>query len=111
MLLKVVLDGQVHPLTVPDELLTEAADLFAKMDADMDKGWQMSRTWVDDMGPEQRCQVVADKLLTAMENENPKMGALMAAYILSKFPGLDAVDIDTSGDMTETRLLMAGESY
>ena len=41
------------------------------MDQDMDAGWQMSRDWVDNPSREQRCQIVADKLLTALGKRKP----------------------------------------
>ena len=83
-------------------MLTEARDFFAKMDADMDSGWQMSRTWVDNPNDLQRCQIAADKILTAMHTDNEKMATLMAAYILNKIPKAASVDVDSEGDMTQT---------
>lgn len=111
MLLNIILDDQVHSLNVPEEMVQGAEDLFNKMDKDMNQGWQMSRTWVESLNREQRCQVVADKLLTAMENDQQPLGLMMAAYLLNRKPGIEAVDVDTAGDMTETRLLMAGDAY
>lgn len=111
MLLKVILDDQVHSLNIPEEMVQGAEELFSKMDADMDQGWQMSRDWVESLDSDQRCRVVADKLLTALENNNQPIGTMMAAYILNRKPGIEGVDVDTTGDMTETRLLMPGDSY
>ena len=70
MLLNVLVRGSSVSVDVPDMMLTEAQELFKKMDKDMDKGWQMSQNWVDKLNSEQRCQVVGDKILTAIENEN-----------------------------------------
>ncbi len=109
MILKVVLDGQPYPIDVPEEMLEQAGDFFDKLNADMDRGWQMSRSWVDDLDAIQRCQVVADRLLTAMENDNPQMGMLMAAYILKHAPGVTAIDIDTNGDVNDTQLMFGAE--
>lgn len=106
MILNVIVEDQTYPIRVPDEMLVEAKDYFQKMDADMDKGWQMSRKWVDRPDDEQRCQIAADKILTAIETENEKLAALMAAYILHRMPGIEGVDVDISGDMTETELIM-----
>lgn len=110
MILKVIVDEQTIPITVPDEMLIEAEDFFRKMDKDMDKGWQMSRTWVDRPNLEQRCQISADKLLTAIENDNRKLATLMAAYILQRMPDIEVVDIDIGGDMTATELLKKAAS-
>ena len=102
MILKVIVDERTIPIEVPDYMLAEAGDFFAKMDADMDSGWQMSRTWVDKPNDLQRCQIAADKILTAMHTENEKMATLMAAYILNKMPNASTVDVDSEGDMTQT---------
>ena len=102
MILKIRIDDQLHSLDVPDHILTEATDFFAKMDADMDKGWQMSQQWVDELNSEQRCQVAANKILVALDQENARMMVMMAAYILYKLPNLQLLDISTNGDMQET---------
>ena len=105
MILNVVADGQTFSLDVPDNLLAEAQAFFNKMDADMDKGWQVGRDWVDAPTVDQRCQVVADRLLTAMENKNQQMAMLMAAYILSKAPNIETIYVDTSGEISETHFM------
>jgi hypothetical protein len=72
------------------------------MDRDMDAGWQMGREWVDDLSVEQRCQVVANKLLTALETENDTLGRMMAAYILARMPHVESIEIDTAGEIQNT---------
>jgi hypothetical protein len=72
----------------------------------MDKGWQMSRDWVDKPDQLQRCQIIGDKLLTAMHNDNKQMMALLSAYILARVPGVSAIRIDTNGEMLETELVI-----
>ena len=86
MHLKLIIDDQEYTLDVPGTLVEQAEDFFAKMDLDMNRGWQMGREWVDDLDKLQRCQVVADKLLTAMETENHDLGRLMGGYIMSRAP-------------------------
>ncbi len=105
MILKVTIDEKTFPLQVEDEMVRTAQDAFRKMDADMDKGWQMSRIWVDWPNDLQRCQIVADKMLTAIQQEKAATVGLMAAYIVHRVPGIQAVDIDTSGDMTLTEIV------
>ena len=107
MILNVVVQEQVYPVKVPDELVEEAGDFFARLDADMDRGWQMSRDWVDNPTLEQRCQIVGDKMLTAMDHDNKKLMLLLCAYILARVPGVTGIRIDTNGEMMETELLMA----
>jgi len=110
LILNVVVDGQMFALEVPQQIVQNATEVFDKMDADMDKGWQMSRDWVEKPDAEQRCQIAADKLLTAIETDNEKLLMLMAAYILHTLPGVKSVNIDVTGDMNETDLIMEHES-
>jgi hypothetical protein len=106
MILKVVVDDQVYPITVPGEIVSEAGDFFNRMDRDMDKGWQMSREWVDNPNQEQRCQIVGDRMLTAMHNNNEKLMVLLSAYVLARVPGATGLRIDTNGEMLETELVV-----
>lgn len=110
MKLNIIVDGRSNAFDVPDDLLVDAGDFFEKMDADMDKGWQMSRDWVENPNKEQRCQIAADRMLTAIETENEKMLMLMAAYILRTLPGVKSINIDITGDMNETDIIMEHES-
>lgn len=102
MILKVLIDDQAFDLNVSEAMLAEGEDFFAKLDRDMDRGWQMSRDWVEKPDQLQRCQIVADRLLTALEAEKKPVAGLMAAYIISRMPQIESVRIDTSGDMSET---------
>lgn len=106
MILKISFDDQTFEIDVPEDLLKEAVDFYAKMDADMDRGWQMSRTWVEKPDVYQRCQIVADKILGAFHTENKKLLLLMAGYILTRMPNTSEVAIDTSGDMTLTEIVL-----
>ena len=110
MKLNIIVDGRTSAFEVPDSLLTEAEAFFDKLDVDMNKGWQMSRDWVEMPNPEQRCQIAADKILTAIDTDNEKMLMLMAAYILRTMPGVKTVNIDNTGDMNETEMIMEHES-
>jgi hypothetical protein len=107
MRFKVVIGEQVYAVEVPEELLREAAEFHARLDRDMDRGWQMSRQFVERPDPMQRCQIVADKLLTSIMQENQATAMLMAGYIALRMPGAVGVDIDTSGEMQNTQVLYA----
>ncbi|MFV2004652.1 MAG: hypothetical protein ACC650_05560 [Gammaproteobacteria bacterium] len=110
MKLNIIVDGRANAFEVPDSMLVEAKDYFDKLDEDMRKGWQMSRDWVESPTAEQRCQIVGDKILTAIEMDNEKLLMLMAAYILHTMPGVKTINIDITGDMNETELIMEHES-
>ena len=104
MILNVTINENTWPVRIPEGMTEQAASLFARMDADMDRGWQMSRVWVDDPDTLQRCQIVADRLLTAMENHKQEYATMMAAYIAARIPDVREIIIDASGDMTQTRI-------
>ena len=55
MVLNVIVGEQPTQIDVPEFLLSDAIELFNNMDIDMDKGWQMSRIWVDELTDIQRC--------------------------------------------------------
>ena len=102
MILNIRIEEQSFNVDVPDVLLQEAGDFFQSIDRDMDQGWQMSRSWVDKPSLEQRCQIVADRILSAFEHENKKSLMMLCGYILSKMPQIKAIDISTNGEMQET---------
>lgn len=106
MILKVYVDHQCYPVNVAPDVLSEARPFFDRMDRDMDRGWQMSRDFVEKPNVLQRCQIAADRLLTALVNENPNMTLLMAGYILARMPGVTAVHVDTEGEIQNTELVM-----
>jgi len=106
MLLKLIIDDQMLTLNVPDVIVQGAEDFYARMDRDMDGGWQMGREWVGLPGAEQRCQIVANKLVTAIENENEQLGRLMAGYILARMPQIETVEVDTAGEIQDIRFTL-----
>jgi len=106
MILKVTLADQLLELNVPDELIRQAQDFFAKMDADMDQGWQVNREWFDQPDQMLRGQIVADKLLTALENEDHNLGRLMAGYLCDRFPDIDNLELSEEGEIRDHVLNM-----
>lgn len=101
MRFNVTVDDQTYPFEVPEYLVEEGEEFFAKLDSDMDKGYQMSRTWIERPDRLQRCQIVADRILDAIHRENQKLAIMMAAYILARMPGVTGVRLSSEGDMLE----------
>ena len=99
MNITVEFDDKSYVLDVPEALALEAPEFFAKMDQDMNCGWQMSRWWVPDPDQNQRCQIVADKLLTAMQKNNEEFALRMCAYILNSKPDTRRIRINTEGEI------------
>lgn len=105
MRFKVIIGDQIYAIEVSEEILREAGDFHAGLDRDMDRGWQMSREFVARPDRLQRCQIVADKLLTGIVQGNESLAMLMAGYIALRMPGATGVDIDATGEMQNTELL------
>lgn len=105
MRFKVIVGEQVYAVEVPEDLLREAGEFHARLDRDMDRGWQMSREFVAQPDRLQRCQIVADKLLTGIMQGNESTAMLMAGYIAMRMPGAVGVAIDDSGEMQNTEFL------
>lgn len=99
MMLKVIIEEQSFSLPLDDGFIDKAAAFFDKMDQDMDKGWQMGRDWIERPDPMQKLVIVADKLLTAIENEEQQTGMLMAGYIKSRAPKVTSIEMDVTGEM------------
>lgn len=107
MRFKVVVGEQVYAVDVPDDLLQQADEFHAKLDRDMDRGWQMSRVFVANPDRLQRCQIVAEKLLTSLNNGNEASAMLMAGYIAVRMPGAIGVDVDDAGEIQNTEVLFS----
>lgn len=106
MILKVVIDDQLLELNVPEAFLDQAQDFFARMDADMDQGWQVNREWIENPDRLLRAQIAANKLLTALENEDDRLGRLMAGYILSRVPEVDHLELNPAGETRDHRIVV-----
>ena len=105
--LSIEIGEQNFQIEVPDDLSGEAADFFDKMDRDMNCGWQMSRWWVPDPDRTQRCQIVADKLLTAIQKDDTEFAMLMCAYILNEKPDTRRIVINPDGEIQGNEFLDA----
>ena len=89
---------------MPEAFVEQAQDFFARMDADMDQGWQVNREWVEQPDRLLRAQIAADKLLTALENEDHKLGRLMAGYIVSRVPEIERLELNPAGETRDHRI-------
>jgi hypothetical protein len=109
MKLRVTINDNSRDLEVPDETVSGASELFAKMDRDMDGGWQMGPEWIESPDRIQRCQIAADKLLAAIGAGSENMIEMMAAYILNREPDTSELIIDADGEMLNTEIIKARE--
>jgi len=106
-ILNVVVDGQMYAINVEEDMIVSGSSLFNKMDEDMNKGWTLGRDFVESLNVTERCQIVGDKLLTALEDDNEQMKTMMAGYILSRVPNIMTIHIDNTGEIQETQLELA----
>lgn len=103
MRFEIVVGEDNHRIEVPEYVIRDATDLFEKFDRDLAGGYQMSRCWVPKPNNEQRCQIIADRILTAIHHKHIHFIGIACAYIINKMPGVRRVIIDVEGDMTQTR--------
>lgn len=106
-ILNIVIDGQMQAINVEEDMIISGSPLFNKMDEDMNKGWTLSKEFIENPDITQRCQIVGDKLLSAIEDENEQMKTMMSAYILSRVPNIMTIYIDNTGEIFETQLELA----
>ena len=102
MQLNLIIDDWSMDLEIPEGYLETMRDSFDRMDKDMDKGWQIGPKWVRNPDARQRCQLVAGKLLTALETHNEGLALMMGGYIVSRMKGIKQVIIDNTGEPEET---------
>lgn len=102
MQLTVFFEDRHHRVEVSEEMLRRGAGLFDRMDRDMDRGWRMSREFIEQPNRIQRCQIAADRLVSALATGSGATATLMAGYILARLPGVTAVHVDDEGEMQHT---------
>ena len=102
MQLCIIVEDRQKVVQLDPSLIDKASQILEKMDRDMDSGWQFGRRYLEYPGVMERCQIAADRILTAMHNDNEATVSLMAAYILTRLPEAAAVSIDTAGEPENT---------
>jgi hypothetical protein len=102
LVLNIVLEDEQREIAVPENIVVDATPLLEKMDDDMDHGWQIGRRFSESPGTIERCQVAADRLLSALHTDNQASITLMACYILARLEGVSAVYINAHGEPDQT---------
>ena len=103
MQLNLIIDDWSMNLELTDEYLQTMGDSFDKMDQDMDQGRRLGQRFIKEPNLTQRCQMAADRLLSALESNNEGMALLMGGYIVTRMEGIKQVVIDNNGEPQETR--------
>ena len=102
MQLNLIIDDWSMNLEIPDEYQQAMKDSFDKLDRDMDQGRRLGQQFIKQPNQVQRCQIAADRLLSALESNNEGMALLMGGYIVSRMEGVQQVVIDNNGEPQET---------
>lgn len=105
MKFNITIDQQPFELELPEGIIGEAQEFITDMDADFNRGVQLGRHWLENPSDEQRCQIAANKIVTAMHQENIRLFYLMAAYVLSKFPDLKMVTVNSDNEIDEIDIM------
>ncbi|VAW57686.1 hypothetical protein MNBD_GAMMA07-498 [hydrothermal vent metagenome] len=95
------IDEESYTLEVSDKLMQELESTHHDMDTEYDKGLQLGRYWIDQPTLEQRCQLTADKVVSAIHQENIRLFYITASYILRKFPALKNVTVSSDFEISD----------
>ena len=102
LILSILVADEKSHVSVDKAMLDDALPLLDGMDRDMDKGWQLGRRYIAAPSSIERCQIVANRLLTALHTRSQASMTLMAAYILDRLPEVKTVNINAEGEAEET---------
>ncbi len=97
----ITIDEESYTLEVSDELMQELQSVHNEMDAEYDKGIQLGRYWIESPTLEQRCQLTANKVVSAIHQENIRQFYITASYILAKFPNLKQVTVSSDFEISD----------
>jgi len=101
----VYFEDEHYLVEVDDADIANGQPFFAKMDRDMDGGWRMGPEYIHEPDIVQRSQIVAERLMLALEKQNESMSRAMAAYIAWRIPDIRELHIDTSGEPLLTEIV------
>lgn len=94
-----------QPVRVEPQDIESGQPMFDVMDKDMDGGWRMGPEFVHHPDVTQRVQIVAERLMLALEGRNQNLLTAMAAYIVYRVPNIRELHIDTSGEPLLTEII------
>jgi len=97
----ITIDEESYTLEVSDAIMKELQGTIEEMDADFDKGARIGRYWIEMPTDEQRCQIAADKVASAVHQQNVRMFYQMAGYILTKFPTLQMATVSSDFEVSD----------
>jgi len=98
----VLVADEERRISLSQGMLQDAAPIIDNMDRDMSRGWSLGPAFIPSPNRIQRCQIAANRLLTALHTNNEASVSLMAAYILSTMPETSTVVINVEGEAEET---------
>lgn len=102
---EVFFEQEHFAVEVNEQDIVDGQAFFAQMDSDMDGGWRMGPEFVHEPDITQRCQIVAERLMLAIEARKENLSRAMAAYIVWRIPNIRELHIDTSGEPLLTEII------
>jgi len=105
MQFEVFFEEEHFAVEVDEQDISSGQPFFAQMDNDMDGGWRMGPEYVHEPDVIQRSQIVAERLMLAIERRNESLSTAMAAYIAWRIPNIRELHIDTSGEPLLTEII------
>jgi len=111
MQLDVYIGDRMYPIEVTQQTLDLGKEFYDKIDQDMDGGWRMGPEYIESPDRIQRGQIVASRLLVAIETGNEMMTRALAGYFASRLPEVRSININLEGEALNTDLVTdTGES-
>jgi hypothetical protein len=111
MQLDVYIGDRMYPIEVTQQTLDLGQEFYDKIDHDMDGGWRMGPEYIESPDRIQRGQIVASRLLVAIETGNEMMVRALAGYFASRLPEVRSLNINLEGEALNTDLVTdTGES-
>lgn len=101
----VYIEDEQYTVRINEQDIEAGMAMFDNMDKDMDGGWRMGPEFIHDPDIVQRAQIVAERLMLAMEQKNTILKTAMAAYIAYRIPNIKELHIDTSGEPLLTEII------
>ena len=105
MQFEVFFEEEHFAVEVNEQEIANAQPFFAQMDGDMDSGWRMGPEYIHEPDAVQRSQIVAERLMLAIERRNDALVQAMASYIAWRIPNIRELHIDTSGEPLLTEII------
>ena len=105
MQFEIYFEEEHFAVEVDEQDITNGQPFFSQMDKEMDGGCRMGPEFIHEPDIMQRSQVVAERLMLAIEQRNETMARAMASYIAWRIPNIRELHVDTTGEPLLTEIV------